>query len=116
MKVLQPEGWPRPKGYANGVSARGRMVFVAGMIGWDENEVFHSDDFAQQAQQALRNMLAVFELIFYPFVFIMLYAITSRVTQPIRRLSTRCGSKFSPITSSVEPPPISITSLRPFSG
>ena len=48
-----------PKGYANGVAARGRMVFVAGMIGWDAQGVFHSDDFAAQARQALENIVAV---------------------------------------------------------
>ena len=58
-QVLLPVGWPRPKGYANGVAARGRMVFVAGMIGWDAQGVFHSDDFALQARQALENMVAV---------------------------------------------------------
>jgi len=58
-QVILPAGWPRPKGYANGVSARGRMVFVAGMIGWDAQGVFHSDDFAAQARQALENVVAV---------------------------------------------------------
>jgi enamine deaminase RidA (YjgF/YER057c/UK114 family) len=59
MQVLLPPGWPRPRGYANGVAARGRMVFVAGMVGWDEQCRFHSDDFAGQARQALRNVIAV---------------------------------------------------------
>ena len=59
MKVILPEGWPRPKGYANGVVAQGRMVFIAGMIGWDAQGVFHSDDFAVQARQALRNVADV---------------------------------------------------------
>jgi enamine deaminase RidA (YjgF/YER057c/UK114 family) len=58
-KVLLPAGWPRPKGYANGVSARGRLVFVAGMIGWDERGVIVSDDLGAQARQALRNVAAV---------------------------------------------------------
>jgi len=58
-QVIQPAGWPRPKGYANGVSVRGRIVFVAGMIGWDAHGVFHSDDFALQARQALDNVVAV---------------------------------------------------------
>ena len=59
MQVLQPAGWPRPKGYANGVAAQGRMVFVAGMIGWDAEGRFVSDDFADQARQALANVVAV---------------------------------------------------------
>jgi enamine deaminase RidA (YjgF/YER057c/UK114 family) len=59
MQTLLPEGWRRPKGYANGVAAQGRHVFVAGMIGWDAQERFHSDDFAQQARQALANVVAV---------------------------------------------------------
>jgi enamine deaminase RidA (YjgF/YER057c/UK114 family) len=61
MQALLPQGWPRPKGYANGVAASGRQIFVAGMIGWDAQGVFHSDDFAQQARQALANIVAVLE-------------------------------------------------------
>ena len=59
MKTLLPPGWPRPKGYANGVSATGRMVFVAGMIGWDAQGVFHTDDMAGQVRQALQNVVDV---------------------------------------------------------
>ena len=59
MQVLLPEGWPRPKGYANGVAARGRQIFVAGMVGWDAFGVFHTDDFAGQVRQALSNVVAV---------------------------------------------------------
>ncbi|MES2098832.1 MAG: RidA family protein [Pseudomonadota bacterium] len=59
MQVLLPEGWPRPKGYANGVAATGRQVFIAGMIGWDAHGVFHTDDFAAQARQALEHIVAV---------------------------------------------------------
>jgi enamine deaminase RidA (YjgF/YER057c/UK114 family) len=54
-----PQGWPRPKGYANGVVAEGRMLFIAGMIGWDGQGVFHTDDFAGQARQALANVADV---------------------------------------------------------
>jgi enamine deaminase RidA (YjgF/YER057c/UK114 family) len=57
--VVQPEGWPRPRGFANGVVAEGRMVFVAGMIGWDETGAFAGDDLPSQVGQALRNVLAV---------------------------------------------------------
>ncbi len=59
MQVLLPPGWPRPKGYANGVTAVGRQVFIAGMIGWDSQGEFHSDDFAEQTRQALRNVVEV---------------------------------------------------------
>ncbi len=59
MQVILPPGWPRPKGYANGVVARGRLLFIAGMVGWDAQGVFHSDDFAAQARQALENIAAV---------------------------------------------------------
>ncbi len=59
MKVLLPPGWARPKGYANGVTATGRHVFIAGMIGWDGQGVFHTDDFAGQARQALQNVVDV---------------------------------------------------------
>jgi len=58
-QILQPPSWPRPRGYANGVSARGRMVFVSGMIGWNEEGRLVSDDFAEQARQALANVVAV---------------------------------------------------------
>ena len=59
MEFLQPEGWPRPRGYSNGIAASGRMVFVSGMIGWDADGVFHTDDFAGQVRQALQNIVAV---------------------------------------------------------
>jgi enamine deaminase RidA (YjgF/YER057c/UK114 family) len=59
MQVLLPPGWTRPKGYSNGVAATGRMVFLAGMIGWDADGKFPSDDFADQARQALQNIAAV---------------------------------------------------------
>jgi enamine deaminase RidA (YjgF/YER057c/UK114 family) len=58
-RAVLPEGWPRPKGYANGVVAQGRMLFIAGMIGWDGQGVFHTDDFAGQARQALQNVADV---------------------------------------------------------
>lgn len=61
MQTLLPEGWPRPKGYANGVAVRGRQIYVAGMIGWDAQEHFHTDDFAGQAKQALANIAAVLQ-------------------------------------------------------
>lgn len=59
MQVLQPKTWKRPKGYANGIVAEGRMIFVAGQVGWDEQERFNSDSFAGQAEQALANIVAI---------------------------------------------------------
>lgn len=59
MKILQPPGWPRPRGYANGVAARGRYVCVSGMIGWDEQAQFQTDDFSLQVKQALQNIVTV---------------------------------------------------------
>lgn len=59
MEFLQPKGWPRPRGYSNGIAASGRMVFVSGMVGWDADCVFHTDDFAGQVRQALENIVAV---------------------------------------------------------
>ncbi len=58
-EALLPEGWPRPKGYANGVAAHGRQIYVAGQIGWSPEGVFASDDFAAQARTALENIVAV---------------------------------------------------------
>jgi len=59
MQVLQPPGWARPRGYANGIAAQGRMVFIAGQIGWDEQCRFQSDDLLGQVRQALVNVLSV---------------------------------------------------------
>ena len=59
MQVLLPPGWSRPKGYSNGVAATGRIVSVAGMVGWDAQGRFGSDDFADQTRQALLNIVAV---------------------------------------------------------
>ena len=59
MTVLQPADWPRPSGYANGVSAEGIMVFVAGQIGWNHRREIESDDLVDQVRQALLNVSAV---------------------------------------------------------
>ncbi|HMN76298.1 MAG TPA: RidA family protein [Burkholderiaceae bacterium] len=59
--ILQPPGWPRPKGYANGVKVRGQMVFIAGMIGWDTEGRFPAADTAGQVRQALQNVRAVLD-------------------------------------------------------
>ena len=59
MKTLLPEGWTRPSGYSNGVMAEGRMVFVAGQIGWTKDMVFENEDFLGQLRQTLENTLAV---------------------------------------------------------
>jgi enamine deaminase RidA (YjgF/YER057c/UK114 family) len=59
VEVLQPSGWARPRGYVNGMAARGRQVFVAGMIGWDGQCQFQTDTLAGQVGQALRNVVAV---------------------------------------------------------
>ena len=59
MKILQPPGWPRPKGYSNGISAGGRIIVTAGVVGWDENESFAEYSLAGQFAQVLRNTLAI---------------------------------------------------------
>ena len=59
MKILQPPCWAAPRGYSNGVSAQGRLVFVAGQIGWNTRCEFDSDDFVVQTRQALANVVAV---------------------------------------------------------
>jgi enamine deaminase RidA (YjgF/YER057c/UK114 family) len=60
MQILQPPGWPKPKGYVNGIVAKGRLVFVAGQVGWNPaEEKFVSDDFVAQARQALANIVAI---------------------------------------------------------
>ncbi len=59
MEILQPPNWPRPKGYSNGIKAKGDLIFVAGQVGWDETEVVVSDKLEDQVRQALLNILAV---------------------------------------------------------
>ena len=59
MKILQPPGWPKPKGYSNGIVANGRLVFVAGQVGWNAQEKFETSDLAGQARQALKNIVAI---------------------------------------------------------
>jgi len=59
MEILQPPNWPRPKGYSNGLKAKGDMVFVAGQVGWNEQEIVESDALEDQVRQALKNILAV---------------------------------------------------------
>lgn len=59
MEILQPPGWVRPRGYSNGIAASGRMVCVSGMIGWNAQGAFETDDFAGQVRQALGNVVEV---------------------------------------------------------
>ncbi len=59
MRTLQPPGWPRPKGYANGIEAEGKLIFVAGQVAFDTRELVTTDDFAGQVAQALRNIVAI---------------------------------------------------------
>jgi enamine deaminase RidA (YjgF/YER057c/UK114 family) len=59
MKILQPPGWPRPKGYSNGISAKGRMIVTAGIVGWDQNESFPDYTLHGQFAQSLMNTLEI---------------------------------------------------------
>lgn len=59
LRAVNPPGWARPKGYSNGIVARGTLVFVAGQVGWTGQEVFESDDFITQLRQALRNTVEI---------------------------------------------------------
>ena len=59
MEALQPPGWAAPRGYANGIAAEGRLVFVAGQVGWNARGQFETDDFVGQVRQALENVVAV---------------------------------------------------------
>ncbi|MBL4906841.1 MAG: RidA family protein [Sneathiella sp.] len=61
MEIIHPDGWKEAKGYANGVAAEGRMIFVGGQIGWNADQVFETDDFLGQMEQTLRNVLDVVE-------------------------------------------------------
>ena len=62
LKILQPEGWARPKGYSNGMSASGESIFVAGQIGWNKDCEFESDDFVDQCRLALQNIVDVLKV------------------------------------------------------
>ncbi|HEY3076863.1 MAG TPA: RidA family protein [Burkholderiales bacterium] len=59
MKLLHPQGWKAPVGYANGIAATGTIVFVAGQVGWDAQQRFRSENISGQFEQALQNVLAV---------------------------------------------------------
>lgn len=59
IEILQPDGWAKPIGYANGMAARGKQLFIAGQIGWNGQCVFESDDLVAQIGQALHNIVAV---------------------------------------------------------
>ena len=59
IRVLQPEGWPRPRGYANGMSATGRTIFVAGQVGWNEQQRIVEGGMVAQTRQALANIVAI---------------------------------------------------------
>ena len=59
FEILQPQGWPRPKGYSNGVAAQGRQVFIAGQVGWDAQARFASPRLAGQVKKALQNVLEI---------------------------------------------------------
>jgi len=61
MKSLLPPGWPRPKGYSNGMAAHGRLIVTAGVVGWDTEEKFVSNTLAGQFEQALKNILAILQ-------------------------------------------------------
>ena len=61
MKSLLPPGWPRPKGYSNGMAARGRIIVTAGVVGWDAEEKFVSNTLAGQFAQVLRNIVAILQ-------------------------------------------------------
>jgi len=58
-KALSPEGWPRAKGYSNGISAKGETIFIAGQIGWNKDCQFESSDFIAQCRQALQNIVDI---------------------------------------------------------
>ena len=61
MNILNPPNWPRPRGYSNGISAKGRIVVTGGIVGWDENETFIEKDIAGQAAQAFKNIMLILE-------------------------------------------------------
>jgi enamine deaminase RidA (YjgF/YER057c/UK114 family) len=61
LEILQPPTWAKPRGYSNGISTQGKLIFISGQIGWDEQGHFQAKDFLPQTEQALKNILAVLE-------------------------------------------------------
>ena len=61
MRILQPKGWPRPKGFSDGILAEGKTIFVAGQIGWNRKEQMVSNDFVEQTSQVLKNIVDILE-------------------------------------------------------
>lgn len=59
LRAIEPAGWKPPRGYANGIVGKGRILFVGGQVGWDEDQVFQTDDFGEQWEQTLKNVLTV---------------------------------------------------------
>jgi len=59
MQILQPPSWPKPKDYSNGIIAEGKMIFLSGLVGWDETETFISDNFVDQVSQTLKNIVSI---------------------------------------------------------
>jgi len=59
LKILQPDGWAQPKGYANGIAGRGQIIVLGGQIGWDADQQFQTDDFVEQTEQTLQNIVAL---------------------------------------------------------
>jgi len=62
VKIIQPDNWPKPKGYSNALMGPGKLLFISGQVGWDENEQFQSDCLVEQTQQALTNTLTLLRL------------------------------------------------------
>jgi len=60
-EIIHPQGWPAAKGYSNGMAAEGKVIFVGGQIGWTKDQTFETDDFVEQAEQAMRNIVDVLE-------------------------------------------------------
>ncbi|MBA8879877.1 RidA family protein [Phyllobacterium myrsinacearum] len=58
-EIIHPQGWPAAKGYSNGMAAEGKVIFVGGQIGWTKDQMFETDDFVEQAEQAMRNIADV---------------------------------------------------------
>ncbi|MBZ3695263.1 RidA family protein [Phyllobacterium calauticae] len=58
-EIIHPQGWPAAKGYSNGMAAEGKVIFVGGQIGWTKDQTFETDDFVEQAEQAMRNIVDI---------------------------------------------------------
>ena len=102
FEALQPPGWAKPSGYANGIAARGKMIFVAGQIGWNEQCKFESDDLVEQTGQTLKNIAAILRAGVIPPIALICARVKSIRCSDTSGIHSRGLLKSSPIAIGVD--------------